>query len=70
MLDNILLVDPNEKETKPASYEYVIGSDSGISNVMMDASGKKARIYNLSGQKMTAPQKGVNIINGKKIVIR
>ena len=70
VLDNILLVDPNEKETKPANYEYVIGSGSGISTVMMDASGENTRIYNLSGQKLTAPKKGVNIINGKKIVIR
>lgn len=70
VLDNILLVDPNEKETKPARYEYEIGSGSGISTVMMDASGKNTHIYNLSGQKLTAPKKGVNIINGKKIVIR
>ena len=27
-------------------------------------------IYNLAGQKLTAPQKGVNIINGKKIFIK
>ena len=70
VLDNILLVDPNEKETKPASYEYEIGSGSGISTVMMDASGKKDRIYNLSGQKLTAPQKGINIIGGKKVVVK
>lgn len=27
-------------------------------------------IYSLSGQKLTAPKKGVNIINGKKVVIK
>lgn len=27
-------------------------------------------IYNLAGQRLAAPQKGVNIINGKKVVIK
>jgi hypothetical protein len=27
-------------------------------------------IYNLSGQRLQAPQKGVNIINGKKVLIK
>jgi hypothetical protein len=27
-------------------------------------------IYNLVGQKLAAPQKGVNIINGKKILVK
>ena len=25
-------------------------------------------IYNLSGQKLSKPQKGINIVNGKKIL--
>jgi hypothetical protein len=29
-----------------------------------------ARIYNLSGQRLSAPQKGINIINGRKVVIK
>lgn len=28
------------------------------------------RIYNLQGQRLSAPQKGLNIINGKKVVIK
>ncbi|MBR6948249.1 MAG: hypothetical protein IKH53_09885, partial [Muribaculaceae bacterium] len=27
-------------------------------------------IYNLNGQRIAAPQKGVNIVNGKKLVIK
>lgn len=27
-------------------------------------------IYNLQGQKLTAPQRGINIINGKKVVVK
>ena len=27
-------------------------------------------IYNLSGQRLKAPQKGINIINGRKVLVR
>ena len=42
--------------------------DDGISEIKVNktASG----IYNLAGQKMSAPQKGVNIINGKKYFLK
>ena len=31
---------------------------------------KNAPIYNLSGQKLTAPRKGINIIDGRKVVVK
>ena len=31
---------------------------------------KKDVIYDLLGRRLDAPQKGINIINGKKVVIR
>ena len=68
-LDNILLVSPDEKETKPARYEYVIGSDTGIRAITID-NDADAPIYNLRGQRLTAPQKGINIIGGKKVVVK
>ena len=30
----------------------------------------KAAIFNMSGQRLSAPQKGLNIINGRKVVIK
>ena len=30
----------------------------------------KAPTYNLSGQKLATPQKGINIIEGKKVVVK
>ena len=68
-LDNILLVSPDEKETKPARYEYVIGSDTGIRAITID-NDANAPIYNLRGQRLSAPQKGINIIGGKKVVVK
>jgi hypothetical protein len=69
VMNNILLVSPDETETKPARYEYVIGS-SGIKTVLADTNDKNARMYNLAGQKLAAPQKGINIIGGRKVVVR
>ena len=30
----------------------------------------KKDIYNLNGQKLQAPQKGINIINNKKVIVK
>ena len=68
-LDNILLVSTDEKETKPARYEYTIGTGTGIRNITLDSQADTP-IYNLLGQRLTAPQKGINIIGGKKVVVK
>ena len=68
-LENILLVTPDEKEVKPADLSYTIGS-TGISSITTDAIDSNTPIYNLRGQRLAAPQKGINIINGKKVVVK
>ena len=65
VIDNALLVSPDEKETKPERYEY----GTGIRAVTIDMN-DGAPVYNLRGQRLTGPQKGVNIIGGKKIVVK
>ena len=42
---------------------------SGISNVLIDENSVKP-IYTLSGQRLAAPKKGINIIGGKKVVVK
>ena len=49
-------------------FFFISDSASGIQNVTGDRSTLSDTIYNLSGQRLTAPQKGINIINGKKVV--
>ncbi len=52
-------------------YEYE-GSDDTSSvadDIRIDAD-NDAPIYNLRGQRLTAPQKGVNIIGGRKMVVK
>ena len=43
---------------------------NGIEDVYVNGNGNKVEdvIYNLSGQKLSAPQKGINIINGRKVL--
>jgi len=42
---------------------------SGISNVQMDDETVKI-VFTLSGQRLTAPKKGINIIGGKKVIVK
>lgn len=46
----------------------VEGVPSGIKGMLLD-SDKNYPIYNISGRKLEAPQKGINIINGKKVIM-
>ena len=43
--------------------------ESGISDVRISNSGTIS-IYNLGGQRLVEPKKGINIIDGKKYVIK
>ena len=49
---------------------YYLGKSltTGIENVASEKVEKE--IYNLAGQRLNAPQKGINIINGKKVLIK
>ena len=69
VIDNILLVSPDEQETKPEAYEYVLPDPSGISTILM-VSDDSAPVYNLRGQRLSAPQKGINIVGGRKVVMK
>lgn len=43
---------------------------TSISHIEADASSSETVIYNLAGQRLDKPQKGVNIINGRKVVVK
>ena len=52
---------------------YVVsinGETTGINSIKMCSGSNDASIYNLRGQRLTAPQKGINIIGGKKFVVK
>jgi hypothetical protein len=57
------------KEIKPSDVNYDITA-TGIETIMANRPDLDMPVYNLSGQKLTAPKKGINIIGGKKVVVK
>ena len=58
-------------ETKKTDIVWIENPNvTGISNVNVDMKAGKAVIYNIGGQRLNAPRKGLNIINGRKVVIK
>ena len=51
------------------TYEIKPIETSGINDVLMDVK-DKIRIFSIEGLELRMPQKGLNIINGKKIIIK
>jgi len=47
----------------------VEGVPSGIKGVHLD-SDKDYPVYDINGRRLEAPQRGINIINGKKVVVK
>ena len=66
MLKNILLVTPDEKEIKPKDVIYI---PLDIKGVTMDVP-QGTTVFSLSGQRLAAPRKGVNIVGGRKVVVK
>lgn len=50
----------------PLSFEADVTSINNVENNMMN----NGAIYNMKGQRLSAPVRGINIINGKKVVIK
>ena len=44
--------------------------DSAINEVVANNTKKSAAIYNISGQRINALQKGLNIVGGKKVFVK
>lgn len=61
-------------EAKNYALTYTQGTltilpTTGIESVYADGQ-ENGAIYNINGQKLSKPQKGINIINGKKVVVK
>jgi len=48
---------------------FTFKESTGINKTIVDK-GENTRIYNISGLKLTNPRKGINIIGGKKVVVK
>ena len=56
-------------------FKKIVGFDTtGIKDIeditSMDAETRKQRIYSISGVRMSKPQPGLNIINGRKVIVK
>ena len=58
---NFVLIDDDNEAT---SIQFVETNEG--TTIISDKDG----IYNLNGQRLTAPQKGINIIDGKKVLVK
>ena len=49
---------------------FYLGNDPAVGIANVSGNAVKQTIYNIQGQRLNAPQKGMNIINGKKVFIK
>ncbi len=65
-------IKSNGRSSAPALKVISGGGDDGTTGIggMTTEEVKTDAIYNLNGQRMAAPRKGINIINGKKVIIK
>ena len=49
---------------------YDVATPDGIRNIQMAEQPASGSIYNLAGQRMSKMQKGINIVDGKKILVK
>lgn len=61
-------IEPVEEEF--AKFYPLEGETNAIESVIVEKLDGNVEVYNLAGQKLQSTQKGVNIINGKKVVIK
>lgn len=52
------------------AYQFTADETASIKNLAVDKLNKNTGVYNLQGIKLRAPQKGLNIFNGKKVIIK
>ena len=67
VLSNVLCASPELQLARQLQYVLHLNSTTGISNLEPSMLNVQ-RYFNLSGQRLKAPHKGVNIINRQKII--
>lgn len=63
----ILVAAPSGNQIMPLS---ITGTSNGIQNVNADFNAADVNIYNLQGVRLNQLQKGLNIVNGRKVVVK
>ena len=64
---------PQSQTDLQRMYDFMsshVATPTGIYEVRSKRSDVRGEVYNLNGQRLTRPQKGLNIVNGKKVVFK
>ena len=64
---------PQSQTDLQRMYDFMsshVDTPTGIYEVRSKRSDVRGEVYNLNGQRLTRPQKGLNIVNGKKVVFK
>jgi hypothetical protein len=64
----VLSRDAKGDEVKNTYYYTSLAETTSIANTYYPSSNTQSSLYNLQGQKILCPQKGINIKNGRKII--
>ena len=69
VLHNMLCTSPDLTEVRPADFiVHAINGATGVSEMEKAGNAEDKQWYNLSGQRLSVPRKGVYIVGGKKVV--
>ena len=58
------------EERTQSDIVWLYANEDGINDIKADRNADDNKAYNLAGQRLQKMQKGINIINGKKVVIK
>ena len=60
------------RSANASKLDFILDDETatGISNHQREAAASDGRCYNLNGQRVSAPKKGLYIVNGKKVVVK
>ena len=70
VIDNIHFVTPQGNDLLFSAIGISDDTPTGISGVSSNVTNSDGKIYNLNGQRLTKAQKGLYIINGKKVLVK
>lgn len=70
VLSNMLCASPTLQAARQQQAVLRLSGTDGITDISATGQAAGKNVYTLSGQRMAAPRKGVNIIGGKKVIIK
>lgn len=60
----------NGKYNSPRTYSFSVSDPSGIDGVISESNRGADVVYDLQGRRLARPVKGINIINGQKVLVK